>query len=66
MFSGEHSQVGSVHLLLSMKDSACFSTILPFLKRCDATIPEQLTHFHSSLQTTKTKHSLSAGSPLCM
>ena len=66
MFSGEHSQVGSVHLLLSMKDSACFSTILPLLKRCDAPIPEQLTHFHSSLQTTKTKHSLSAGSPLCM
>ena len=66
LFSGEQSQGGSVHLLLSMKDSACFSTILPFLKRCDATIPEELIHFYNSLQTTKTRHSLSAGSPLCM
>ena len=66
LFTGEQSQVGSVHLLLSTRDSASLSTILPFLKRCDAPIPDQLLHFYTSLQTTKAQHSLSAGAPLCM
>ena len=65
LFSSEHSQVGSVHLLLSMRDTACLSTILPLLRRCDAPVPEPLQQFYTSLQTTKARHSLSAGTPLC-
>ena len=66
LFSGDQSQVGAVHILLSMKDSASFNTILPFLRRCNAPTPELLLQFHDSQQTSKTMHHLSAGSPLCM
>jgi len=65
IFSSVPAQPVQVHLLLGPEDAASLNTIIPFLRRTGAVIPDKLDLFHHAVSLTKAKQSLVAGSPLC-
>ena len=65
IFSSVPAQPVQVHLLLGPEDAASLNTIIPFLRRAGADIPDQLELFHNAVSLTKAKQTLVAGSPLC-
>ena len=65
IFSSAPAQLVRVILMLGPEDAASLSTIIPFLKRSGADIPDGLDLFYKAVSLTKAKQVLVTGSPLC-
>ena len=65
IFSSAPAQQVRVILILGPEDTASLSTIILFLKRSGATIPDGLDLFYKAVSLTNAKQVLVTGSPLC-
>ena len=66
IFSGHKSQESRVHMFLTPDDEMSFNAMIPFLKRCSVTIPQELTTFIQTKKDVKTEENITLKTQLCL